>query len=94
MCVTMTWDTVCDNVTTMSTGILKNVIADFNPFCDGGKDPWALGEDLCEPYHEEISQPTQPVCNMNGAGRREYSITALWPGVFGFVFLHCMYGSN
>lgn len=23
MCVTMTWDTVCDNVTTMSTGILK-----------------------------------------------------------------------
>lgn len=78
MCVTMTWDTVCDNVTTMSTGILKNVTANFNPFCGGGKDPWASEEDLCKPYHEEITQSTQPVCKMSGAGRREYSITALW----------------
>lgn len=54
MCVIMIWDIVCDNVIIMFMGILKNVIVNFNLFCDGGKDLWVLEEDLCKLYYEEI----------------------------------------
>lgn len=75
MCVSSTWDAFCDNITAVSSGILKNITAEFNPFCDGESDPWGSGEDLCKPV----------TTRGNGAGRREYSITALWRSVWLYV---------
>lgn len=75
MCVSSTWDAFCDNITAVSSGILKNITAEFNPFCDGESDPWGSGEDLCKPV----------TTRDNGAGRREYSITALWRSVWLYV---------
>ena len=78
-----TWDAFCDNITAVSLGILKNITADFNPFCDGESDPWGSGEDLCKSYYEERTKPV--TTRDSGAGRREYSITALWRSVWLYV---------
>lgn len=90
MCVRMAWDNYCSlNITATSKGIFENVTTEFNPFCDEERDPWASGEDQCMQYYKVLAQP-------GGAGRREYSMTALclFGGVFGFILLHFVFRSN
>ena len=91
MCVTAAWQAVCNHTAT-SSGIFNNVTANFNPFCDNGRDPWATAKDPCSAYFDKPGdKPTN-----NGTGRSKYSVTAISRNLLLCVvaFLYFINGSN
>lgn len=90
ICVIAAWEAVCNHTAT-SSAIFNNVIADFNPFCDEGRDPWATAKDPCNlTYYDKTTQAP------SGTVQSKCSVTAVSRNLLLCVvaFLYFINGSN